>query len=139
MNRFHNLWLRFYTHLYCGCSTLFFLINEFSLKNSKKSVEVRFLITERLQKTWWVFAKRAKLQSTFLDNDNTYDSLDSKHSIQNKNSESTERRKIVFQKNGYKMQTYIDPFKENNDLTRLIRTVLFRGSFNFFFFLIPLP
>ena len=35
------------------------------------------------------------------------------------------------------MQTYIDPFKENNDLTRLIRTVLFRGSFNFFF-LIPL-
>ena len=77
------------------------------------------------------------MESTFLDNDNTYDKV-LIHNIQNKNSESTERRKIVFQQNGYKMQTYIDPFKENNDHTRLIRTVLFRGSFNFFFeFLYP--
>ena len=47
----------------------------------------------------------------------------SKHSIQNKNQESTERRKTFFQKIRYKMQTYINRFKQNNDHTRIMRKV----------------
>ena len=36
------------------------------------------------------------------------------------NAESIERRKTSFQKNKLKMQTYVNPFKQNNDPRRRI-------------------
>ena len=85
----------FYTLLSSGCSTLFF-IDEFSLKNSEPLQKHVFYTIEFLQIVWWVFIKRTKLQSIFLNKDNTY----VKVLILNIPfvTESTERRKTSFLK-----------------------------------------
>ena len=60
--------------------------------------------------------------------------FDTKHSIKKKHThthaESTEKRKTSFpkEKNRQKMQTYLKPFKNNNDHTRIMRKVRFRSS-----------
>ena len=49
-----------------------------------------------------------------------------------KTQKAQKDKKLVSQKNrnGYKTQTYINPFKQNNDHTRIICKIGFCSSFN---------
>ena len=43
--------------------------------------------------------------------------------------ETQEHETVVFQKNRYKILTYINPFEQNNDHTRISHEIEFRSSF----------
>ena len=89
---FHSfiLWL-FHAFLY---KWIFFE----KLKNSVEAY-LSILIDNSIFIVWWVFIKRIKLQSTFLNNDNAYvKSIGSKYSMQNKKTERTGKRKTSFPK-----------------------------------------
>ena len=109
-----------------------FLYKWIFFEKLKNSVEAYLwiLIDNNIFIVWWVFIKRMKLRSTFLNNDNAY----VKTLIQNTQTESTERQKISFPKNRNrkKRQTWINPFKQNNDHTRVMRKIGFRSSLNSF-------
>ena len=93
---FHSfiLWL-FHAFLY---KWIFFE----KLKNSVEAY-LSILIDKSIFIVWWVFTKRIKLQSTFLNNDNAYvKTLIQNTQFKTKKTESTERQKISFPKNGNK-------------------------------------
>ena len=54
------------------------------------------------------------------------------HSRQQK-SRTLEGEKLVFQKNRYKIQTYINPFEKNNDHMWITRKMQFCSSFKEFY------
>ena len=43
--------------------------------------------------------------------------------------ETQEHETVVFQKNRYKILTYINPLEQNNDHTRISHEIEFRSSF----------
>ena len=45
------------------------------------------------------------------------------HILDSKHKGSTERQKTSFLKETIEMQTYIDPFKQNNNHTRIVRKI----------------
>ena len=46
-----------------------------------------------------------------------------------KTNKALEDEALLFQKNRHKIQTYINPFEENNDHTRITHKIQFRSSF----------
>ena len=78
---------------------------------------------------------RTKSQSTWQNNDytNVIKSIkmiwNSKHRSERK-QKTQEDETLVFQKNRYKMQTYINPFEENNHHMWVIHKIQFWSYFN---------
>ena len=59
------------------------------------------------------------------------DDIKVKTQSRHKTQKTEEDEKIVFQnKNKYKMQTYINPFEQNNNHSRTMHKIQFRSSFN---------
>ena len=80
-----------------------FLYKWIFFENLKNSVEayLSVLIGNSIFIVWWVFLKRIKLKSTFLNNDNTYvKTLTQNTQFKTKKTDNTERWKLVFQKKG---------------------------------------
>ena len=53
---------------------------------------------------------------------------DIKFKTQTENAETQKDETLVFQKNMYKIQNYINPFEQNNDHTRLMHKIQYLSS-----------
>ena len=80
---------------------------------------------------------RTKSQSpgTYTVNHTCYevykDDIKFKTQSRQKTQKPQENQTVVFQKNRYKILTYINPFEQNNDHTRMSHEIEFRSSFNY--------